>query len=359
MVSIEDLARQCVERKASDIYLKVGAPPMLRISGVATPAGTEPLRPEETQAIAEQLMKTERDRETFARDQSVNLAWSAEGIGRFRVNIYMQRGTVALCLRKVETTVPTLDGLNLPPILKELAMSKNGLVLVTGATGSGKSTTLAAMIDYRNENAAGHIITMEDPIEFLHPDKKSIVSQREIGTDSPSFEEAIKDALRQAPDVILLGEMRDRHTVEAALHMAETGHLALGTIHATNAPQTIERILNLFPADEQDPVYMHLANNLRGIVSQRLVPRADGQGRVAAMEILVATQRIRDLIMKRELSELKMAIAQGREEGMQTFDQHLYELCQQGIISQETALAFAESPGDLRLRLRGFSIGGT
>ncbi|MGQ9524826.1 MAG: PilT/PilU family type 4a pilus ATPase [Armatimonadota bacterium] len=357
MIDILELAKLCMERGASDIYLKVGSPPMLRIEGTTVPVGDEPLKPEDTSAVAEQLMRSDRDRELFREKHQVNLAWSVYGLGRFRVNVYTQRGTTALVLRRVALKVPSIEEMNLPPILCDLVMQKNGLILVTGATGTGKSTTLAAMVNYRNENSAGHIVTMEDPIEFLHSDKKSIVSQREIGTDVESFEDAMRDAVRQAPDVILLGELRDLRAIETALHMCETGHLVLGTMHSTNATQTMERLLNFYGPDEQAHILMLLSLNLRGVISQRLVPRADGNGRVAALEILIATPRIREIIRRGELPALKDAMAAGTQEGMQTFDQALYNLCKQGLITEDVAVAFAESPGDLRLRMRGITIG--
>jgi twitching motility protein PilU len=269
--------------------------------------------------------------------------------------MYMQRGTAAMVLRLVESKVPNLVQLGFPEILSELIMSKTGLIFVTGATGSGKSTTLAAMLDHRNANSRGHILTLEDPIEFLHPDKNCIVSQREVGTDCENFDDALRDSLRQAPDVILLGEIRSLETMEAALHMAETGHLVLGTLHATNATQSIERVMNFFPKEAHDHYYLNLALNLRGIVSQRLLPTPDGRGRVAAQEILVATPRVRELVRRAEVTELKNAMNAGIQEGMQTFDHALFTLVQKERITEEVALSYAESPGDLKLKLRGFT----
>ncbi|MBW3624074.1 MAG: PilT/PilU family type 4a pilus ATPase [Armatimonadetes bacterium] len=355
MHSMMDLAQACVQKGASDIYIKAGSPPMLRIRGVATPIAEEKLMPNDTAALAQSILARDKDRGQFDQHLYCNLAWSAPQVGRFRVNVYMQRGTVAMVLRLVESKVPSLQQYGYPEILSELIMEKTGLILVTGATGSGKSTTLAAMIDHRNANSRGHILTLEDPIEFLHPDKSCIISQREVGTDCENFEDALKDALRQAPDVILLGEIRSLETMEAALHMAETGHLVLGTLHATNATQTIERIMNFFPKEAHEHYYLNLALNLRGIVSQRLIPTPDGRGRVAAQEILVATPRVRDLVRKAEVTDLKPVMNAGIQEGMQTFDQALYNLVQKERISEEQALSYAESPGDLKLKLRGFT----
>ncbi len=355
MLTMMELAKACVEQGASDIYIKVGCPPMLRIRGVATPVGEEKLRPADTTEYVNTILTREKDKLQFENRFFCNLAWGAKDIGRFRVNVYVQRGTAAMVLRLVESNVPNLDTYGYPAILGELATARTGLIFVTGATGSGKSTTLAAMIDYRNSHSRGHILTLEDPIEFLHADKLSIVSQREVGTDCETYEDALKDALRQAPDVVLMGEIRSLDTMEAALHMAETGHLVLGTLHATNATQTIERVMNFFPKEAHAHYYLNLALNLRGIVSQRLIPTPDGKGRVAAQEILIATPRIRDLLRRAEITELKTTIAGGAQEGMQTFDQALYMLVQEGRISEDHALGFAESPGDLKLKLRGFA----
>jgi twitching motility protein PilU len=350
-----ELAEACVFQGASDIYVKAGCPPSLRVRGKAVPLPVEKMTPEDTEALVASILTRPKDRDQFERHLYCNLAWVAPSIGRFRVNAYMQRGSAAMVLRLVESKVPTLESRGLPPILSEVIMEKNGLVLVTGATGSGKSTTLAAMIDYRNDNSQSHILTLEDPIEFLHPDKQCIVSQREVGTDCESFEDALHDALRQAPDVILLGEIRTIETMEAALHMAETGHLVLGTLHATSSTQTIERIMNFFPKEAHDHYYLNLALNLKSIISQRLIPTPDGQGRVAAMEILIATPRVRDLLRKGDVTELKPTMENGTREGMQTFDQSLYQLIQEDRITEEQGLAYAESPGDLKLKLRGFS----
>ena len=281
----------------------------------------------------------------------MNLALHYDELGRFRVNIFLQRGHVGLVLRQIKIQIKTIDEMGLPQTLKEIVMSKRGLVLVVGATGSGKSTTLAAMIDHRNANQQGHIITIEDPIEFIHPHKKSVVTQREVGFDTNSFFNALKNTLRQAPDVILIGEIRDTETMEDAIAFAETGHLALGTLHANNANQALERILNFFPIERHGQIYMQLSLNLRAIVSQRLIPSVDGR-RVAAIEILLDTPRVKDLIQKGEIGLLKETMAAGYQEGMQTFDQHIHDLYVAGRIDYDNALAHADSPNDLRLRIK-------
>ncbi len=358
MIDLTSLFQEANRRNVSDIYLKAGSPAMIRAEGQTLPYGDQVLTAEDTWAIAVQLM-SEAKRQEFEATQEANLAYSVPGIGRFRVNAYVQRGTTALVMRRVKSEVPTIEGMKLPAQLATLVMEERGLILVTGATGSGKSTTLAAMIHHRNANAGGHILTIEDPVEFLHRDLKSLVSQREIGTDTASYAEALRNALRQTPDVILIGEMRDQESVKAAIDFAETGHLVLSTLHSTNANQTVERILQFFPAEQHPQVLQVLANNLKGVISQRLVPRQDGTGRVAAIELMLATQRVRDILRGNELVKLKATIEQGTNEGMQTFDQHLYRLHkEEGLISLEEALAASDSPNDLRLRIRGLTSGG-
>jgi twitching motility protein PilU len=352
-MKLEDLLMKMVELDASDLYLKVANPPMMRVDGRTRPIEAPPLTPEDTQALADQAMR-QRERDIFDRDWQVDMSHVIQGVGQFRGNIYLQRGNVAMVWRKINARIPQIEGLGLPEITKSLAIERRGLVLVTGATGSGKSTTLAAMIDYRNTHTTGHIVTIEDPIEFVHVDKGCIVSQREVGLDVPQFHAGLRAALRQAPDVLLIGEMRDEETAEAAIHFAETGHLVFSTLHSTNAAQTLERILQFFPAERHSELCQLLANNLRGILSQRLVPRLDG-GRVAAIEVLVNTPRVSELLKKGSVGEIKSAIAAGDRDGMQTFGQHLYKLYEQGIISQDEALSAADSSADLRLRMRGFS----
>ncbi|MDH7569908.1 MAG: PilT/PilU family type 4a pilus ATPase [Armatimonadota bacterium] len=358
MLELEALLQEAERCGASDIYLKAGVPAMLRVEGKTFPYSDHILTPEETRVIAYRLMGDDARRRQFESTWEMNMAYTLAGVGRFRVNFYQQRGSVAMVLRRVKTRVPTLEELGLPPILAKLAMEERGLVLVTGATGSGKSTTIAAMIQHRATHAPGHILTIEDPVEFLHTDAMSLVSQREIGTDTESYSEALKHALRQAPDVILIGEMRDQESVKAAIDFAETGHLVLSTLHSVNANQTVERVLQFFPVEQHLQVLQLIAANLKAIVSQRLLRRRDGQGRVAAVEVLLATQRIRDILRANDLVKLKPAIEQGAQEGMQTFDQHIFELYHtQGVVSLEEALTAADSPNDLRLRIRGLTPG--
>jgi twitching motility protein PilU len=349
---VHDLLREMVERDASDLYVKVGSPPTFRVHGELQTGSWDRVTPEVSRTLADQLLDDEQRRQ-LRTEQNVDLAYSFPGVGRFRVNVYQQRGSIAFVARRVRTDIPSFDQLGLPEILADLVMRPRGLVFVTGPTGSGKTTTLAAMIDYRNTHASGHIITIEDPIEFLHPDKRSLVSQREVATDTPSFHHALRGALRQAPDVLLIGEMRDRESADAALYFAETGHLVLSTLHTINAAQTLERLLAFFPPDGTQEILHRLSITLEGIVSQRLIPRADGLGRVAALEVLVATPRVRELVRRGDVASLRQAIQAGAQEGMQTFDQALYDLYRRGLVTAEEALRWADSPNDLRLRLRG------
>jgi twitching motility protein PilU len=351
MLDLERLLERIVELDASDLYLTVGSAPVFRVQGVAAPSDDPPLTAEDTAALAEAAMSEGRQREEFARMKEMNLALGIAGAGRFRCNIFQQRNSVGLVIRQIKLTVPTIEDLGLPTVLKDLALTRRGLVLVTGATGSGKSTTLAAMIDFRNSTTPGHIITIEDPIEFLHPHKKSIVTQREVGFDTLSFHEALRNTLRQAPDVILIGEVRDDVTMEAAITFAETGHLCLATLHSNNANQAIERILNFFPPMRHNQIYLQLSLNLRAIVSQRLIAGKDGQ-RVGAFEVLLDTPRVKDLIKKAEVDTLKEAMEQGTNEGCQTFDESLFRLVRDGKIDVEQALGNADSANNLRMRLR-------
>ena len=355
-MDMRSLLGEMVERGASDLYLTVDSPPMLRIEGVTQPLGTEVVGPKEVELLANSLM-SERQRAAFDDKLEMNLAIASERLGRFRVNVFRQRGAASVVIRQIKTQIPTLDELGLPPILKTIAVSRRGMVLVTGATGSGKSTTQAAMLDYRNETTAGHILTVEDPIEFVHSHKKCIVNQREVGFDTISFNEALRNTLRQAPDVILIGEVRDLETMEAAITFAETGHLCLATLHSNNANQAIERVMNFFPVARHAEIFLQLSLNLRAIVSQRLVPGVDGK-RVAALEILIDTPWVKDLIKKGEADTLKEAMEKSTQEGGQTFDQALFTLYTEGRISGEQALANADSANNLRIRIKNFEISG-
>jgi twitching motility protein PilU len=350
---MEDLTaylKYMVDKDASDVYLTVGVPPMFRMEGIVYPWGSDVLAPEDTEAIAYRAMN-DRQRKIFEETLEMNLALYYPELGRFRVNIFRQRGYVGLVLRQIKIQIKTIDDLGLPQILKDIVLTKRGLVLVVGATGSGKSTTLAAMIDYRNLNQRGHIITIEDPIEFVHQHKMSVITQREVGFDTHSFYNALKNTVRQAPDVILIGEIRDAETMEDAITFAETGHLALATLHSNNANQAMERVLNFFPVERHLQIYMQLSLNLRSIISQRLMPSIDGK-RVAAIEILLDTPRVKDLIMKGEVGVIKETMALSYNEGMQTFDQHIFDLYMAGRIEYNTAIAYADSPNDVRLRIK-------
>ena len=351
---VRSLLLEMVDRGASDLYITVDSPPIIRIEGTNYPVEGEPLTPTEVEALANSLM-TERQRATFEDALEMNLGISSSKLGRFRVNIFRQRGAVGVVVRTIKTQIPTIDGLGLPSVLKDIVLTKRGLVLVTGATGSGKSTTLAAMIDWRNEQTAGHIVTVEDPIEFMHPHKHSIVTQREIGFDTHDYETALKNTLRQAPDVILIGEVRDRETMEAAITFADTGHLCLATLHSNNANQAIERIMNFFAIERHQEIFLQLSLNLRAIISQRLVPGKAGK-RVAALEILIDTPYVKDLIKKGEVDTIKEAMERSVQEGGQTFDQALFELYKAGQIDAEQALANADSANNLRIQMKNLDL---
>ncbi len=353
-MDIRTLLAEMVTRGASDIYLTVDSPPMLRVEGVTQPFGADVLKPADVENLANSMM-SERQRAVFEEKLEMNLAIASDRLGRFRINVFRQRGAVGVVVRLIKSRIPTLDELELPEILKIIVVSRRGMVLVTGATGSGKSTTQAAMLDYRNETTTGHILTVEDPIEFVHNHKKCIVSQREVGFDTVSFNEALRNTLRQAPDVILIGEVRDLETMEAAITFAETGHLCLATLHSNNANQAIERVMNFFPVARHAEIYLQLSLNLRGIISQRLIPGVDGR-RVAALEILVDTPWAKDLIKKGEVDTLKEAIAQSTLEGGQTFDQSVFALYAAGRISEEHALANADSANNLRIQIKNLEL---
>jgi len=349
-VELQEYFKTMVEMEASDLYLTVARPVMFRVEGKIRPGGDHVFSPAELETLAQSVMN-EKQRREFAETLEMNLATSLPGVSRFRVNIFQQRGSVGMVVRRIKADVMSVAELGLPSILNDIVMTKRGLVLVVGATGSGKSTSLAAMIDHRNANEAGHIITIEDPIEFVHRHKQSIVTQREVGFDTHSFQMALKNTLRQAPDVILIGEIRDTETMEAAITFAETGHLCLGTLHSNNANQAIERIMNFFPMERHAQIYLQLSFNLRAIVSQRLIPSLDGK-RTAALEILMDTPRIRDLIKKGDVDILKEAMEQGVQEGCQTFDQALFNLYRDGQIILEQALINADSTNNLRLKIK-------
>jgi twitching motility protein PilU len=329
---VNDLLRLMVSRHGSDLFLTADFPPAIKVDGKVTKVSPQPLTGQHTLALARAVMNDKQAAE-FERTKECNFAIAPQGIGRFRVNAFVQQGHVGLVLRTIPKLLPTIDTLGLPQVLKDIAMTKRGLVILVGATGSGKSTSLAAMIDYRNEHSYGHIITVEDPVEFVHPHKNCIVTQREVGVDTDDWGKALKNMLRQAPDVILMGEIRDRETMDHAVSFAETGHLCLASLHANNANQALDRIINFFPEERRAQLLMDLSLNLKGLVSQRLLPRQTGKGRVAAVEILLNTPLMADLIFKGEIAEMKELMKRSRELGMQTFDQALYDLFENGLIS--------------------------
>jgi twitching motility protein PilU len=336
-------------KDASDIYLTTGAPPSAKFDGVLRPIEKASMPAGKVKEIAYGIMDDEQIAE-FERKPEMNLALSEPGIGRFRVNIFKQRNQVAMVIRNIKTDIPQMEALGLPATLSKIIMSKRGLVLFVGATGSGKSTSLASLIDYRNTNSTGHIITIEDPIEFVHQHKKSIVNQREVGMDTDSYEDALKNTLRQAPDVILIGEIRDRETMEHAMAFAETGHLAISTLHANNANQAMDRIINFFPEERRNQLLLDLSLNLRAFISQRLIPTVEGK-RCAAIEILLGTPLVCDMIKRGDISELKEIMEKSRNLGMQTFDQALFDLHKEGKISEEEAIRNADSANNLRLKI--------
>jgi twitching motility protein PilU len=348
---ITDLLRLMISRNGSDLFITADFPPAIKVDGKVTKVSPQPLSAAHTIALARSIMNDKQSSE-FERSKECNFAVSPPGVGRFRVNAFVQQGRVGMVLRVIPAQLPTIDGLGVPQVLKEVTMTKRGLCILVGATGSGKSTTLAAMIDWRNENSHGHIITIEDPVEFVHPHKNCVVTQREVGLDTDSWEAALKNTLRQAPDVILMGEVRDRETMEHAIAFAETGHLCMATLHANSANQALDRIINFFPEERRAQLLMDLSLNLRGLVSQRLVPKQDGKGRFAAVEILLNTPLISDLIFKGEVAEIKEIMKKSRNLGMQTFDQALFDGFETNKISYEDALRNADSVNDLRLQIK-------
>ncbi|MCZ8253353.1 MAG: PilT/PilU family type 4a pilus ATPase [Hylemonella sp.] len=348
---INDLLRLMISRNGSDLFITADFPPAIKVDGKITKVSPQPLGPAHTMALARSVMNDKQVAE-FERTKECNFAISPPGIGRFRANAFIQQGKVGLVLRVIPQVLPTIDTLGVPQVLKEVTMAKRGLCILVGATGSGKSTTLAAMVDWRNENSQGHIITIEDPVEFVHPHKNCVVTQREVGLDTDSWEIALKNTLRQAPDVILMGEIRDRETMEHAVAFAETGHLCLATLHANSANQALDRIINFFPEERRPQLLMDLSLNLRALVSQRLIPKQDNKGRIAAVEIMLNSPLISDLIFKGEISEIKEIMKKSRNIGMQTFDQALFDLYEGNQISYEDALRNADSLNDLRLQIK-------
>jgi twitching motility protein PilU len=348
---LHDLLRLMVSKNGSDLFITAEFPPAFKIDGKLVPVSNAVLSPQHTTELARALMNDKQAGE-FEAKKELNFAISPGGIGRFRVNAFTQMGRTGVVLRVIQSQIPKFEELNLPRVLADLAMTKRGMVIMVGATGSGKSTTLAAMIGYRNENSHGHIVTIEDPVEFVHPHRNCIVTHREIGVDTESWEVALKNTLRQAPDVIMIGEIRDRETMEHAVAFAETGHLVLATLHANSANQALDRIINFFPEDRRQQLLMDLSLNLKAVVSQRLLPIEGRKGRVAAAEVMINSPLVSDLIFKGEVHEIKEIMRKSRELGMQTFDQHLFDLFESGQISYEDALRNADSVNDLRLNIK-------
>jgi len=348
---LHDLLRALVAKNASDLFLTAGYPPAIKLDGRMTPVANQPLTPQHTAELARAVMNDKQAQE-FEATKECNFAINPPDIGRFRMNAFVQQGRIGLVARPITTIIPSFEDLNLPGILKDICMTKRGLIIMVGATGSGKSTTLAAMTGYRNENSYGHIITIEDPIEFVHEHKNCVVTQREVGVDTDSWHAALKNTLRQAPDVILIGEIRDMDTMDYGIAFSETGHLCMATLHANSANQALDRIINFFPEARKQQLLMDLSLNVRAIVSQRLIPKKDGKGRIAAVEVLLNSPLIADLIFKGEVHEIKQIMSKSRELGMQTFDQHLFELYEQDLISYEDALRNADSVNELRLMIK-------
>ncbi|MDK9704870.1 MAG: PilT/PilU family type 4a pilus ATPase [Sulfuritalea sp.] len=345
------LLTMMMQKKGSDLFITSGFPPAMKIDGKMTPATTQPLSSQHTQELARAIMNDKQAAE-FEATKECNFAISPASIGRFRVNAFVQQGRVGMILRTINVQIPEIDDLKLPPVLKDVTMTKRGLVLFVGGTGSGKSTSLAAMIGYRNQNSYGHIITIEDPVEYVHDHRNCVITQREVGVDTDSWEVALKNTLRQAPDVILIGEIRDKDVMEHAIAFAETGHLAMGTLHANNANQAIDRIINFFPEERRPQLLMDLSLNLKAVVSQRLIPVKEGKGRAAAVEVLLNSPLIADLIFKGEIHGIKEIMKKSKELGMKTFDMALFDLFEEGRISYDDALRFADSMNEVRLMIK-------
>jgi twitching motility protein PilU len=348
---IHNLLRGMLSKKASDLFITAGFPPAFKVDGKMTPVSNQALSPQHTQELARSIMN-DRQAAEFEASHECNFAISPPGIGRFRVNIFMQQQRVGMVLRTITTKIPNLDEMGMPPVLKDIVMTKRGLVILVGGTGSGKSTSLAAMLGHRNKNSQGHIITIEDPVEYVHEHDQCLITHREVGVDTDSWESALKNTLRQAPDVILIGEIRDRETMEYAVAFAETGHLCMATLHANSANQALDRIINFFPEERRVQLLMDLSLNIKALISQRLIPKKDGAGRAAAIEILLNSPLISDLIFKGDVHSIKGVMAKSRELGMQTFDQALFDLYESGMIAYEEALKNADSVNDLRLRIK-------
>ncbi|SFC07592.1 twitching motility protein PilU [Polaromonas sp. OV174] len=348
---INDLLKLMVSRSGSDLFITGDFPPAMKVDGKVTKVSSQPLNASHTLALARAIMNDKQAAE-FERTKECNFAISPPGVGRFRVNAFIQQGKVGMVMRVIPAVLPTIDGLGVPQVLKDVVMSKRGLIILVGATGSGKSTSMAAMVDWRNEQSFGHIITIEDPVEFVHPHKNCVVTQREVGLDTDSWEAALKNTLRQAPDVILMGEIRDRETMEHAIAFAETGHLCLATLHANSANQALDRVINFFPEERRTQLLMDLSLNLKAMISQRLVPKQDGKGRFAAVEVMLNSPLISDLIFKGDVSEIKEIMKKSRNLGMQTFDQALFDAFESHAISYEDALRNADSVNDLRLQIK-------
>ena len=348
---INDLLKLMVSRNGSDLFITSDFPPAIKVDGKVIKLSPHPLNSTHTLSLARAIMN-DRQAADFERSKECNFAIAPPGLGRFRVNVFLQQSQVGMVMRVIPTILPTLDGLNMPTALKEVVMSQRGLIILVGATGSGKSTTLAAMVDWRNENSFGHIITVEDPIEFVHPHKNCIITQREVGLDTDSWDSALKNSLRQAPDVILMGEIRDRATMEHAIAFSETGHLCLATLHANSANQALDRVINFFPEERRAQLLMDMSLNLKAVISQRLISKQNSKGRVAAVEVLLNSPLISDLIFKGDVTEIKEVMKKSRELGMQTFDQAIYDLYESNQVTYEDAMRNADSVNDLRLQIK-------
>ena len=348
---MQDLLRRMVEKKGSDLFVTAGFPPAIKIDGEIRPQAERSLSPEQSAALVRAVMNDRQSKE-FDATKECNFAISPPGIGRFRVSAFVQQGHTGAVLRTIVAKIPTIEELELPLILKDVALSKRGFVIMVGGTGSGKSTSLAAMVGYRNEKTRGHIVTIEDPVEFVHPHKGCVITHREVGVDCDGWHTALKNTLRQAPDVILIGEIRDRETMEYGIQFAETGHLVLATLHANNSNQALDRIINFFPEERREQLLMDLSLNIRALISQRLLPRESGSGRIAAMEVMLQSPLISDLIFKGQVAKIKDVMARSNRLGMKTFDQSLFELFEAGLVSYEDALRNADSKNELRLRVK-------